>query len=108
MTSPKLNGKHGEMITKMYARIGVLINDVAHIKESHVELKEDISSIQESMTDLKVSTKGYAENLHSVRKDLEDHKNDHNRAMGRLIAILGLVATFVSIAVSVVFALLKG
>lgn len=96
------------MITKMYTRIGILINDVAHIKEIHTELKKDISNIQDSITDLKVSTKGYAENLYSVRKDFEEHKNDHNRAMGRLIAILGLVATFVSIGVSVVFALLKG
>ena len=108
MTTPKLNGKHGELITKMYAKVGVLINDVNHIKESHKELKKNISDVQVSIIDLKVSTKGYAENLFGVRQDFNEHKKDHNRAIGRLIAILGLVATFVSIAVSVVFALFRG
>ena len=107
MKNPKLNSQHGEMITQMYTKIGVLINDVSNIKESHKELKKDISVIQDSITDLKVSTKGYAENLSSVKCELDEHKKEHNRVISRIIAIFGIIATFVSLAVTFIFELFK-
>jgi uncharacterized coiled-coil DUF342 family protein len=107
MKTPKLNGQHGEMITQMYSKIGILINDVSNIKDSHKELKKDISVIQESITDLKVNTKGYSENLNSVKCELDEHKKEHNRIVGRIIAIFGIIATFISITVSFVIELFK-
>lgn len=107
MKTPKLNGQHGEMITQMYSKIGVLINDVSNIKESQKELRKDISVIQDNIIDLKVNTKGYAENLNSVKCDLDEHKKEHNRIVGRIIAIFGIIATCISIAVSFIIELFK-
>ena len=105
MKTPKLNGKHGEMITQMYGKIGVLLTDVSNIKDSQKEMKRDISKIHDSITDLKVNTRGYDERLSAVSEDLDNHKKDHHRSFGKLIAILGVIATFVSIAVSVIIGL---
>jgi len=91
----------------MYGKIGVLINDVSNIKESHKKLKKDINVIQESITDLKVNTKGYAENLNSVKCELEEHKKEHNRVVGRIITIFGIIATCISVAVTFIMELFK-
>ena len=107
MASPKLNGKHGEMIVEMYGRTEALVSDLSNIKETQKELKKEINDIHSSITDLKVNTKGYAENLRNVKCELEEHKKEHHQSFGRLMAILGIIATFVSIAVSVIFNLFQ-
>lgn len=107
MASPKLNGKHGEMIVEMYGRTEALVSDLSNIKETQKELRKEVSDIHSSITDLKVSTKGYSENLSAVKCELEEHKKEHHQSFGRLMAILGIIATFISIAVSVIFNLFQ-
>ena len=103
MVSPRLNGKHGEMIVEMYGRTEALVSDLSNIKETQKELKKEINDIYSSITDLKVSTKGYSENLRAVKCEFEEHKKEHHQSFGKIIAVLGIIATFVSIAVSVIF-----
>jgi len=103
MSNPKLSGRCADMITEMHGRTEVLISDVSNIKESQKELRKEFSDIRSSITDLKVSTKGYAENLQNVKCEFEEHKKEHQQSFGRIIAVLGIIATFVSIAVSVIF-----
>lgn len=107
MATPKLNGKHGELITKMYAKIGVLGNDIANIKDSQKDLKKEVSKIHESITDLKISATGASEKIKAVSDDLDEHKKDHNRSFGKTIAILGVVATFISILVSLLIGYIR-
>ncbi|GEM_PF-3405083 len=103
MPSPKIDAKCAEMIAEMYSRSQVLVSDMSNIRESQKELRKEFGDIRESITDLKVSTKGYAENLQNVKCEFEEHKKEHNQSFGRIIAVLGIIATFVSIAVSVIF-----
>lgn len=103
MAAPKLNGKHGEMITQMYGKIGVLLTDVANIKDTQKEMKSEISKIHDSVTDLKVSTKGYSEKIKAVSDDLDEHKKEHQRMFGKVIGIRGVIATVLSLAVSMIF-----
>jgi len=91
----------------MYGQIGVLITDVANIKESQKELKEDIAQIHESVTDLKISAKGSAEKLRAVSAALDEHKRAHERLFSRVLGIIGIITTIVSLAVSVIFNLFK-
>lgn len=107
MAAPKLNGKHGEMITQMYGKIGVLLTDVANIKDTQKEMKGEISKIHDSVTDLKVNTKGYSEKIKTVTDDLDEHKKEHQRMFGKVIGILGVIATVLSLAVSMIFNWIK-
>jgi uncharacterized protein YoxC len=107
MASPPLNGKHGEMITQMYAKIGVLINDVSNIKDGQKEMKNDISKIHDNVTDLKVQTKGYSEKIKAVSDDICEHKKEHDKAFGKVIGVLTIVTTIVSAIVSLVFNFFK-
>jgi len=107
MASPKLNGKHGEMITQMYGKIGVLINDVTNIKDSQKEMKADISKINDNVTDLKVNTKGYSEKIKAVSVDVDEHKKEHDKMFGKVLGILGIITTVVSLIVSAIFNFIK-
>ena len=107
MAAPKLNGKHGEMITQMYGKIGVLLTDVANIKDCQKYMKKDISKIHDNITDLKVNTKGYSEKIKAINDDLDEHKIEHQRMFGKVIGILGVIATVLSLAVSVIFNWIK-
>ena len=107
MANPRLSGKCTEMITEMHGRTEVLIADMSNIKDGQKELRKELGDIRSSITDLKVSTKGYAENLQNVKCEFEEHKKEHQQSFGRIIAILGIVATFISIAVSVLFNLFR-
>jgi septal ring factor EnvC (AmiA/AmiB activator) len=107
MPVPKLNGKHGELITKMYGKIGVLITDVANIKDSQKELRKDVSKIYDSITELKVNTKGSAEKLKALSDDLDEHKKEHERLFSKVLGIIGIITTIVSLAVSVIYNLFK-
>ncbi len=107
MASPKLNGKHGEMITQMYVKIGVLINDVTNIKDGQKEMKADISKINDNITDLKVNTKGYSEKIKTISDDMEEHKKEHDKMFGKVLGILGIITTIVSLIVSAIFNFIK-
>ena len=107
MATPKLNGKHGEMITKMYGKIGVLLTDVVNIKDFQKEMKKDMTRIHDNITDLKVSTKGYSEKIKAVTDDLDEHKKEHQRMFGKVVGILGVIAAVLSLAVSVIFNWIK-
>ena len=107
MAAPKLNGKHGELITKMYAKVGVLGNDMVNIKDSQKDLKKEVSKIHESITDLKVNTKGYAEKLKAVSDDLDEHKDEHRRLTSRILTIVGIITTVISMAVAAVIEFFK-
>jgi len=95
------------MITLMYGKIGVLITDVANIKDSQKEMKSDISKINDNIIDLKVNTKGHSEKIKSVSDDLCEHKKEHDKMFGKVLGILGVITTIVSLVVSAIFNFIK-
>ena len=103
MPSPKIDAKCAELITDMHSKTEVLISDISNIKESQKELRKEFGDIRESITDLKVCTKVYAESLQNVKCELEEHKKEHNQAFGKILAVLGVVATFISITITLIF-----
>ena len=102
MPSQKIDAKCAALITEMHSRTEVLVSDLSNIKDSQKELRKEVGDIRESITDLKVSTKVFAEALQNVKCEFEEHKKEHQQSFGKTMAVLGVIETFISIAITVI------